>query len=122
MKRINMFMKGKTNLYGDNGTDQEQGVLEGEAIAELFHDTSIMFSDIVGFTKWSSEHTPNDVFKLLEQIFWEFDEVAARLNIFKLGTIGDCYIAVTGIPEAVQDHATLLTKFAFEARDKVREV
>lgn len=122
MKRINMFMKGKTNLFGDNGTDQEQGVLEGEAIAELFHDTSIMFSDIVGFTKWSSEHTPNEVFKLLEQIFWEFDEVAASLNIFKLGTIGDCYIAVTGIPEAVQDHATLLTKFAFEAREKVREV
>ena len=122
LKRINVFMKGKTNLFGDNDTDQEQGVLEGEAIAELFHDTSIMFSDIVGFTKWSSEHTPNDVFKLLEQIFWEFDEVAARLNVFKLGTIGDCYIAVTGIPEAVQDHATLLTKFAFEARDKVREV
>ena len=122
MKRINMFMKGKTNLFGDNGTDQEQGVLEGEAIAQLFHDTSIMFSDIVGFTKWSSEHTPNEVFKLLEQLFWEFDEVAARLNIFKLGTIGDCYIAVTGIPEAVQDHASLLTKFAFEARDKVREV
>lgn len=42
--------------------------------------------------------------------------------MFKLGTIGDCYIAVTGIPDPIDDHATLLTQFAFECRDKVREV
>ena len=77
---------------------------------------------LVGFTKWSSERSPNEVFKLLELLFWEFDDVAARLKIFKLGTIGDCYIAVTGIPEPVQDHAVLLTQFAFEVRDKCREV
>ena len=75
-----------------------------------------------GFTKWSSERSPNEVFKLLEQIFWEFDEIAASLNVFKLGTIGDCYIAVAGIPKPVKDHAVLLTQFAFDARDKVREV
>lgn len=77
---------------------------------------------LVGFTKWSSERSPNEVFKLLELLFWEFDDVAARLKIFKLGTIGDCYIAVTGIPEPVKDHAVLLTQFAFEVRDKCREV
>lgn len=77
---------------------------------------------MLGFTKWSSERSPNEVFKLLELLFWEFDDIAARLKIFKLGTIGDCYIAVTGIPEPVQDHAVLLTQFAFEARDKCREV
>ena len=42
--------------------------------------------------------------------------------MFKLGTIGDCYIAVTGIPEPIEDHATVLTAFSFECRDKVREV
>ncbi|KAL3805981.1 hypothetical protein ACHAW5_006588 [Stephanodiscus triporus] len=123
LKHIDKFMKG---LGGTNQWDpqlsSEQDVLNDEPIAELFHNTSIMFSDIVGFTKWSSERSPNEVFKLLEQIFWEFDDIAARLNIFKLGTIGDCYIAVTGIPEPVQDHAVLLTQFTFEARDKVREV
>lgn len=124
LKSIDTFMKGlqSTNQFDPQFSREEEGVLEGEPIAELFHNTSIMFSDIVGFTQWSSEHSPNEVFKLLEQIFWEFDEIAGRLNVFKLGTIGDCYIAVTGIPDAVQDHATLLTQFAFEARDKVREV
>ena len=75
-----------------------------------------------GFTKWSSERSPHEVFKLLERLFWEFDDIAARLNVFKLGTIGDCYIAVTGIPDPIDEHATLLTMFAFECRDKVREV
>ena len=75
-----------------------------------------------GFTKWSSERSPNEVFRLLEQIFWEFDDIAVRHNIFKLGTIGDCYIAVTGIPDPVDDHAIVLAQFAFDARDKVREV
>ncbi|KAL7535616.1 hypothetical protein ACHAXR_006607 [Thalassiosira sp. AJA248-18] len=98
------------------------GFLDNEPIADLFHDTSIMFSDIVGFTKWSSERSPNEVFRLLEQIFWEFDDLAVRHNVFKLGTIGDCYIAVTGIPDPVADHAIVLTQFAFDARDKVREV
>lgn len=75
-----------------------------------------------GFTKWSSERSPHEVFKLLERLFWEFDDIAQRLNVFKLGTIGDCYIAVTGIPDPIDDHATLLTQFAFECRTKVREV
>ena len=62
------------------------------------------------------------MFQLLEQIFWEFDDLAARHNVFKLGTIGDCYIAVTGMPEPMTDHATVLTQFAFDCRDKVRDV
>ncbi len=62
------------------------------------------------------------MFQLLEQIFWEFDSLATQHNVFKLGTIGDCYIAVTGIPEPIDDHAIVLTRFAFDARDKVREV
>lgn len=62
------------------------------------------------------------MFRLLEQIFWEFDDLAFKLGVFKLGTIGDCYIAVTGIPVPVADHAIVLTQFAFEAREKVRQV
>ena len=62
---------------------------DDKPIADLFLDTSIMFADIVGFTKWSAGHSPNEVFKLLERLFWEFDELAVRHNVFKLGTIGE---------------------------------
>ena len=154
--KVTQFIKKglRTNGPNENDTlldDQGRSLLDEEPIADLYHDTSIMFSDIVGkayclimvlflpryishtlsifhsflslgFTKWSSERSPHEVFQLLEQIFWEFDDLAAKHNVFKLGTIGDCYIAVTGIPEPMNDHATVLTQFAFDCRDKVRDV
>lgn len=152
LKQIDKFMKGIVSAPSDHQTAFTHGE-DDEPIAELFLDTSIMFSDIVGkklhcsllterlwhlqlwnlplpssfplhsgFTKWSSERSPNEVFKLLERLFWKFDEIAERQNIFKLGTIGDCYIAVTGIPDPIDDHATVLTQFAFDCRQKVEEV
>mmetsp|Transcript_15565 Transcript_15565/g.24400 ORF Transcript_15565/g.24400 Transcript_15565/m.24400 type:complete len:299 (+) Transcript_15565:1054-1950(+) len=92
-------------------------------LAHISHMIDIPHASyFTGFTKWSSAHSPNQVFRLLERIFWEFDDIAARRDVFKLGTIGDCYIAVTGIPDPAYDHASLLARFAFDARDKVREV
>jgi class 3 adenylate cyclase len=93
-----------------------------ELCANLDRCLSHLHIAVSGFTKWSSERSPHEVFKLLERLFWEFDDIAQRLHVFKLGTIGDCYIAVTGIPDPIDDHATLLTQFAFECRTKVRKV
>lgn len=69
-------------------------------------------SDIVGFTQWSSERDPVDVFTLLETIYTAFDRVAVRRKVFKVETIGDCYVAVTGLPKPQPDHAFIMTKFA----------
>mmetsp|Transcript_10416 Transcript_10416/g.15780 ORF Transcript_10416/g.15780 Transcript_10416/m.15780 type:complete len:547 (-) Transcript_10416:55-1695(-) len=119
--QIDKFMKGIRSAPKDH-IPTDYSYEDDKPIADLFLDTSIMFADIVGFTKWSTERSPNEVFRLLERLFWEFDELAVQHNVFKLGTIGDCYIAVTGIPNPVLDHASVLTKFSFAARDKVREV
>jgi class 3 adenylate cyclase len=59
-----------------------------------------MFADIAGFTAWSSEREPHQVFQLLEGIWHKFDMIASRLGVFKVETIGDSYVAVTGLPEA----------------------
>lgn len=67
-------------------------------IADDFDQASIMFADISNFTYWSSRHTPQEVFYLLESIFVEFDRVAKEMGVYKLSTVGDCYIAVTGVP------------------------
>mmetsp|Transcript_22587 Transcript_22587/g.45482 ORF Transcript_22587/g.45482 Transcript_22587/m.45482 type:complete len:866 (+) Transcript_22587:145-2742(+) len=120
--QIDKFMKGTRSAPKDHIPTNYSNGDDDKPIADLFLDTSIMFADIVGFTKWSTERSPNEVFTLLERLFWEFDELAAQHNVFKLGTIGDCYIAVTGIPNPIEDHASLLTQFSFAAREKVREV
>ena len=59
-------------------------------IADLFTDTTILFADIAGFTAWSSEREPAQVFQLLEALFKEFDAEAKKYGVFKVETIGDC--------------------------------
>ena len=81
-------------------------------IADLYPDTTVLFADISGFTKWSSSKTPAQVFELLEALYSAFDEVAVRRDVFKVETIGDCYVAVTGLPEKQPDHALRMVKFA----------
>lgn len=69
-------------------------------------------TEIAGFTKWSSDRSPGEVFQLLEKLYNAFDELAEQQEVFKIETIGDRYVAVTGIPSAQSDHALLLTNFA----------
>lgn len=95
---------------------------DSKPIAESFPDTSIMFADISNFTLWSSMHSPNQVFTLLESLFFEFDKVAMEMEVFKLSTVGDCYIATTGVPYPREDHAIVLAKFSERCRKKANEV
>jgi Adenylate and Guanylate cyclase catalytic domain len=80
-------------------------VFGSDPIADLFPHTTVMFLDIAGFTAWSSEREPSQVFTLLENIYHAFDEVASQLGIFKVETIGDSYVAVAGLPKSRKDHA-----------------
>ena len=52
------------------------------------------------------------MFELLETLYGAFDKIANRRGVFKVETIGDCYVAVTGIPEPMADHAVVMVKFA----------
>jgi class 3 adenylate cyclase len=92
-----------------------------DPIADLFPDTTIMFADIAGFTAWSSEREPSQVFQLLESVYYAFDSVARQMKVFKLETIGDCYVAATGLPEPDKDHAVSMTRFAFECLQRMKE-
>lgn len=55
----------------------------------------MMCSDVCGFTKFSSSVKPSQVVQLVTELFAEFDHLTYRLNIFKVCTIGDAYVAVT---------------------------
>lgn len=50
--------------------------------------TVVLFADLAGFTKWSSERQPSDVFRLLETLYGEIDKIAFRRKVFKVETIG----------------------------------
>lgn len=88
-------------------------------IADLFVNCTVLFADISGFTSWSSERSPSQVFVLLETIYGAFDRIADRRGVFKVETIGDCYVAVTGLPNPQKDHAVIMAKFARDCRDQM---
>jgi len=52
------------------------------------------------------------VFSLLETIFQAFDRIAGPLKVFKIETVGDCYVASTGLPEPMENHASVMVEFA----------
>jgi class 3 adenylate cyclase len=88
-------------------------------IADLFPETTILFADISGFTAWSSTREPTQVFTLLETIYRAFDEIAKRRRVFKVETVGDCYVAVTGLPDPRKDHAVVMARFARDCMHKM---
>lgn len=76
-------------------SNREQTTEEGDGSspnAKTYDATTVLFADLSGFTRWSSSRTPEQVFAFLERIFGEFDTLAARRNVFKVETIGDCYM------------------------------
>jgi class 3 adenylate cyclase len=91
-------------------------------IAELYPETTVMLADLAGFTAWSAVHEPSEVFLLLETIFYEFDVLASKRNIFKVETVGDCYVAVAGVPEPRPDHAVVMARFARECMMRFQSI
>jgi len=87
-------------------------------IADFFPNTTIIFADIVGFTAWSSTREPTQVFTLLETIYHAFDEIANQRRVFKVETVGDCYVAVAGLPNPRKDHAVVMGRFAHSCISK----
>ena len=81
-------------------------------ISGSYPDVSILFSDLVGFTKMSSQVSATDLVKLLNDLFTRFDKRADSLGLEKIKTIGDAYMAVGGLPIPRPDHAQLCADMA----------
>jgi len=91
-------------------------------IADRFHDVTILFSDIVGFTGMSMRRSASDVVTLLNAIFSTIDRLALEHGVEKVKTIGDAYMAVAGLPEPRDDHPQAIARLALAMRKAVSEV
>eukprot|EP00980_Cylindrotheca_fusiformis_P013752 scaffold3541_cov116-Cylindrotheca_fusiformis.AAC.5 len=94
----------------------------GSPLADLFPETTIVFADIAGFTAWSSAREPAQVFILLETIYGAFDKHAYRRSVFKVETVGDCYVAVAGLPDPDKNHAATVCRFARDCVKTMKEI
>ena len=86
---------------------------KGESnIAGSYPEVTILFSDLVGFTKIASQKTATELVRLLNDLFSRFDIRAENIGLEKIKTIGDAYMAVGGLPIPRPDHAQIVAKMA----------
>ncbi len=90
-------------------------------IAGNYPEVTVLFSDLVGFTKMSSQKSAGDLVKLLNDLFSRFDQRAENLGLEKIKTIGDAYMAVGGLPIPRSDHADICAEMALGMFDDLIE-
>jgi class 3 adenylate cyclase len=114
----------RSNIFSTSSSDDMHttSILSSKPLADLYPETTVLFADIAGFTAWSSVRNPCQVFTLLETLYGAIDKIAERRKVFKVETIGDCYVAVTGLPEPDTKHALTMTRFAKDILHKVVDV
>ncbi|KAG0724804.1 Adenylate cyclase type 9 [Chionoecetes opilio] len=84
-------------------------------------NVSILFADIVGFTRMSSNKTADQLVGLLNNLFGRFDIICKRSGCEKISTLGDCYYSVSGCPEPKPDHAQCCVTMGLSMIDAIQD-
>uniref|UniRef100_A0A8C4DBA4 adenylate cyclase n=1 Tax=Dicentrarchus labrax TaxID=13489 RepID=A0A8C4DBA4_DICLA len=87
-------------------------------------DVSILYADIVGFTKLASTCSPEELVAVLNKLFGRFDDIAKKNGCLRIKILGDCYYCVSGLPDPIPTHARNCVQMGLDmctAISKLRE-
>ncbi len=90
-------------------------------IADQLSDVTILFADLIDFTRLSSQLSAKDLVRLLNGLFSEFDRLALHLGVEKIKTVGDAYMLAGGLPEPRTDHAHAVADMALAMIEAVKQ-
>ncbi len=85
-----------------------------KSIADEFENTTVLFSDFVGFTELAESMKPEALVNMLNGIFSKFDDLTDNYGLEKIKTIGDSYMVAAGIPDNREFHACVIADFALD--------
>jgi guanylate cyclase len=94
---------------------------DNESIADGYAQATILFADMVGFTKMSATVTPARLVEILNALFSRFDALCDRFGVEKIKTIGDAYMVAAGVPTRRDDHAAAIAEMALAMREALAE-
>ena len=94
--------------------------LQPGTIADGFADVSVMFADVVDFTRLAEELTPNQVVSFLDEVFTRFDKLTLKYGLDKIKTIGDAYMVVGGLAGERLNYVDHVADMALEIMELTR--
>jgi class 3 adenylate cyclase len=92
-----------------------------EVIADGYSEVTILFADIVDFTRLSSHANPVEVVRVLNEIFSDLDDLAKQHGLEKIKTTGDGYMVAGGLPVTREDHCDAVVSFALDMLDRIKQ-
>lgn len=100
------------NILPEEVAEELKG--KGTASAKSFNNVTVLFTDFVNFTVLAEKLSPQALVDELHACFKAFDDITSRHRIEKIKTVGDAYLAVSGLPVADRDHAKNVVSAAME--------
>ncbi|XP_062917358.1 adenylate cyclase type 2-like [Mobula hypostoma] len=85
-------------------------------------DVSILYADIVGFTRLASECSPKELVLMLNELFGKFDQIAKDNECMRIKILGDCYYCVSGLPVSLPTHAKSCVRMGLDMCRVVRKL
>jgi class 3 adenylate cyclase len=101
---------------------QRDPATEHGHIARAYPEVTVVFADLVEFTRQSGRTDPPDIVAVLDQVFTRFDAIAERFGLEKIKTIGDAYMAVAGVPDPREDDVGDAAQAALAMRNEINQM
>ncbi|XP_062965291.1 adenylate cyclase type 7 [Cynocephalus volans] len=85
-------------------------------------NVSILYADIVGFTRLASDCSPKELVVMLNELFGKFDQIAKANECMRIKILGDCYYCVSGLPVSLPTHARNCVKMGLDMCEAIKQV
>uniref|UniRef100_A0A4W3HJC1 Adenylate cyclase type 4 n=1 Tax=Callorhinchus milii TaxID=7868 RepID=A0A4W3HJC1_CALMI len=85
-------------------------------------NVSILYADIVGFTRLASDCSPGELVHMLNELFGKFDQIAKENDCMRIKILGDCYYCVSGLPISLPNHAKNCVKMGLDMCEAIKKV
>ncbi len=126
-ERLKITQTHMANSYENSGNEIADALgnqmtklrTSGTIVADTFEEVTVLFGDIVGFTKFAASVSASELVHMLNEIFSEFDRLVDHYNLEKIKTIGDSYMVVGGLPLPRNDHAEAIAEMALDMQTSI---